>query len=603
MGYREDGVEVFVDLSTAGDLIPPQTTTAYPFLSSSGGIATGWTQYLASGAVATDANWTVTNNGQCISNALTTHWLTNAQYGIQRDFPAVANHRYVIGIDVRTMENKSPLIFEAHAWTLNAAGVVIREVNGYVLVYSESGWQKCQLFTEQLTINNGHSGVTGLRVLFKVWRNVGVDQINYGAQFSNAWITDVDVQGQTPLAWRDIHCDVKELAIRYGRSRFTERYDVASCSLVVDNTDGEYAYRDPHPFNLRPGRYVRVRAFYKSNLYPLYFGIIDSIVDGYGLDGRAITTFHLVDPSSLGANIPVPFMAGDPSNIGGAYMGARVMQLIGLIGYLTYAAVDAGVFGFQKIQSSGRTARDEIGLCADSENGLFFADRAGVLTYLDRNTRTYPTTSKQATAQIVAGPHSGTLPHWDNVPTTSDAPLIDPYTLQTDWSQSRVVNRVTLAVAGGNARQFDDAESQRSQGIKTYQRMDLICLEDSYGTATLPLLANDLMTGQSKPVLRFNSAAWRASAASITTPNDPWVFTFKVFLNWLVRLWYLNSRTGWGYVACVYVQSIEHRITIDEWETTIAVDQPVSFVSVQMSNRGWDIGLWGTDKWDDVSYG
>lgn len=598
MTWRDD-VIIYADVSTAGDLIPPSTTTAYPFLSSSGGIATGWTQYVENGA-ASDVNWTVNQNGQCISNALA----TAAQfkyYGIERFFPVTPNHRYILGLDVRTMENKAQGWFEVFV-TAYAGATPIREVNGRIQIHTQSDWQKAQLFTEQFTINNGYgTGVTQVKVRIRVSYDL-TDMQNWGIQFANVWFTDVDVQSQTPIQWRDIHCDVKDITIRYGRTRYLDRFEVATCSLVLYNVNGDYTYREPHPFGLRPGRYVRLRAFYNGTSYPLYWGIIDSLKDGYSLDGHAVTTIQLVDMTTLGSLVPVPSLFGDALNVGGgAYSGARINKLLALIGVTAYSGADTGQWGTQPIVSSGRTARDEMGITADSENGLLYADRLGNIIYKDRQTKTFPVEYNQVTADLVAGPHTASLPRWDSIPNKTGSPIVDPFQLETDWSASRMVNRVTLAVAGGSARQFDDTDSQKAYGIRTYQRMDLVCLENSYGTDTLPILAGEIMAGQSKPVLRINSVSFRPSGPNHV--SDVWPFTLTVFPIQLVRIWYLNALTGWVYETVVYVQSVEHRISLDDWETVLVVDQPLSFVSTRMSNKGWDKGVWNTDKWDDITYG
>ena len=602
MTWRDDGVDVLVDISTDGDVIPKTTTATYLFLSSSGGIATGWTQYLANGAVATDANFTVTNNGQSISNALTTGQ-PNRQYGVQRDFPIVFGNRYVIGFDVRTMENKVETMFECHAYSINAAGTVLAEVNATIQVRTTGEWMKCVLTTEPLTLNFGHSGATGIRVVIHGRYNL-TDQVYWGYQFANFWITEVDMAATVALQWRRVTCDVKGVTIRYGRARFNERFDVATCAITVDNTDGEYAYRNPHPFNLRPGRFVRVLAQYKSVSYPLYWGIIDSLIDGYALDGRATTTINCVDLTTLGSAVPVPTARGSPDGVTGAYMGGRIKALLAVTNVLpAYWQIQQGVWGFQPPLSNARTIRDEIGVSADSENGLFYANRSGVLCYDDRATKTYPDEYNNVTADIYAGPHLGNPPVFDSVPTQATAPIIDPFELNTDWSQSRVINRVTLAVAGGVARQYDDAASQKDQGVKTYQRMDLVCLEDSYGVQTLPILANEMMAGWANPVLRVNTVTIRPTAQAFKghSTRDSWKWLLKVFPLWLVRVWYVNSIDQWGYETVVYVQSVEHRITVDEWETTLAVDQPQAFVRFEMSDAGWDFGAWDQNNWDGAA--
>jgi hypothetical protein len=186
--------------------------------------------------------------------------------------------------------------------------------------------------------------------------------------------------------WHEVTCDVRSLSTHYGRDKFTGRYDVATANITINNDDGAYTYRYVHPLGLRPGRFVKVVLYAPNSQtpYDTYYGIIDSLADGYSLDGHATTTLACVDVSTLLSNTTVPTYGSEATTY---KSGARFNALYRSVGWLNQnASNDPGVFMQQHILSNGRTIRDELGLIADSEGGLFYTDRKGIITYRDRNT-------------------------------------------------------------------------------------------------------------------------------------------------------------------------------------------------------------------------
>jgi hypothetical protein len=615
--WQDHDVTVKVEVSTAGDLIDPSTSTSYPF--TYGGApsgptnnfqycADGWTFFADSGGFVGDMNYQVRSGTQLLQNSVSVP-NTAKRYGFSRYFPAVPNMVYVLGVEVRTLPGiyflpspgNSPNQFayarlEAHVTWYNGA-TVIREANRYIVIEptpaADGPYAKCQLVTEAAP-----AGTTQILVQILGRASSTNTASLWAIQIANLWISEYNPAARPALVWRDITCDVVSTRTRYGRARYTERYDVATAAIVVRNEDGDYAYANPHPFNLRPGRVIRVTAVYQGANYPLFWGLIDSIVEGYQIDGHVTNVINCVDPTSLLSMSQIPVTASG-ANI---YSGTRITELLNLAHY-PWTAIQAGQWLTNPVRSTGRTLREEAGVTADSEGGQFYASRTGYLTYEDRATKTYPDEANKVTAQIVSGPYTKPLPIPDNVPTLATAPIIEPRQLTTDWSASKIVNRLTLAVVGGTAKQCDDISSQSDYGIRTYQRTDLECLENSNGTDTLAALANDLMNGRSDAVLRVDSVTFIPMASPEGASNQyPWRWALSAFLNWLVRVWYVNDRTGWGYVAVTRIQSVEHAIGLSNWETTLSIDQPLTFVSFWLSNYGWDKGKWDTNKWDDKTY-
>lgn len=419
-----------------------------------------------------------------------------------------------------------------------------------------------------------------------------------GARSSIATVGNWGIEYQKPelyeralsmpvITWRDITCDVKSLTTRYGREQFTNRFDVATMQMVLDNPDGRYSYANPHPFKFGPGRQVRVTATYDGITYPMYYGITDGINDGVSVDGLSITNVTCVDVTTIGANKPQPISG--PTSWG----GARTYAMCNVMGYL-YTRLDSGVLQMKPLTPSNRTIRDEMGVTADSEGGAIFSDREGYFVFKDRRWHTTDDNLKSVTANLWAKPTSEQVP-FDFTPDQPGLPTLCVKALITEWNLSRVINSLSLANEGGTARHYENRASIRKYGERTYQRHDFVLSL----SADLDKRADDIMAGYTEPVMRLRSITFRPDLDE----ND-WSWTLAVFLNWLVRVWYQNTLTGYGWLMVTHVQSIEHRITPTEWETTLALDQPIyqsdapvvvqAFWDGEIStgHDGWDIGLW-----------
>lgn len=373
-----------------------------------------------------------------------------------------------------------------------------------------------------------------------------------------------------PLTWRVATCDVASTVIRYGREKLTDRFDVGSCVVTLLNVDGDYAFADPHPIGFGPGRLVRVTAIHDDITYPMFFGVIDSIVDAFDIDGDSTVVVTAYDPTSLWASINWRLTYGAGTGAG-ELTGARINRLLDYIAFPD-RVVDTGTVTVQALPAvSGRPLRDEAGITADTEGGAVFAERNGTVVFRDATWRTTEAYAQNVTANITA--QSDDEPHVaiDYTTDAADAPVICPTVVVTDWSLRRVINRVALANAGGVTSTFDDWDSQLRHGIRGYQRLDLIGTSDGY----LAARGADLLEGYATAKLRVNAVTFRPAAAMTA---ESWRWSLSVFFNWLVRVWYHHPTHDWGFAVAAFVQGIEHRITPKDWTTTLRLDDPATFV-------------------------
>lgn len=388
MTWHEDGARLMLDVSTAGDFVSVGNRTEYPFVTGGSGVPTGWT-YRISGTNAqfADVNWTTSLGRFSISNASTTDAHNANFYGARRDFTVVPGHRYIIQVQARVMDNKT-YAYRRLQVQINGAGTTFA-----TSLIARSDWEQISFPMTAPT------GATYFRIALDAnpyWSDPSKVSFDWGVQFQGFAIIDQDAT-YPPPTWKEVTCDVQTYNSRYGRSRFTSRYDVATCQIGVLNNDGEWVYSPNHPWGLRPGRFVRVRANEPdfNNNYDMFYGIIDSIADSFDRNGRALAVLSCVDISSLLSNTTVATVTSESSTF---RSGDRLAMLAASAGWLPQNLfTQTGVYIQQTILANGRTVRDEMGLIADSEGGFFIADRMGRLTYTDRNGAS--TTSRWNTVQ------------------------------------------------------------------------------------------------------------------------------------------------------------------------------------------------------------
>jgi len=585
--WFDSDVTLKVEISTSGALIGDDETQTAPFLA--GGV-NGYPLYWQQTDTSQNARFTVTTdstlNRWSFSNVAAQgiySGVATIAYVVQAfDF---ANYDYVIQWQVRTMEGKDKARQMCYAQeTINGAQVG----SDYALSTADTttDWTT---YATAWTVKN--AGANGIRLRFGITGPLTGATDNWGGQFSN--LVFIKRPKVVPaIDWRDISCDIREINTRYGRERYTNRFDVATASVVVNNIDGEYTYKNPHPFNLRPGRKIRISANYAGIDYPQFYGVIDTLMDGYAIDGAAITTIHALDPTYVLSNMNTPARALPTSPP--TKSGARILALLGLVGWRDYL-IDVGQWDILDIAASSRSVRDEMGVTSDSEGGQLYADRSGRIVYKDR---TWPTTDpnlKSATATLLARPSLEESLKPDPIPDVPGAPTLCVNELRTSWSQDRTINHVELANAGYSVVKYDDFQSQKDNGIFTYQRLDFVLLDPNNSKGYLAQRASDIMRGYAQPVLRVDVVSFRPGA------NDhAWKWTLEVFLNWLVRVWYANVRELWGFSVVTHVQSVEHRITINDWEVTLAIDLPEYFADAPiLDSFYWDdpLTLWDSATW------
>lgn len=581
------GVTLKVELSTAGSLVLGTNVQNLPLDSGGvGGVPVGWTQesYQAPNNFA-NINFTTASGVFSASAKAPMAANDQSHYGMRSmAMPVVPGKRYRLQIQTRTMASFPATTRRIYLGTASGSQIF----GAYNMATGTTDWEMLELTTTPVA-----AGVTQayIYVLYGTSPS-GTTGVTFGGQCQNInWFTlDRDPE---PIVWKDITCDVQNIAVRYGRERYTSRYDVSNLSVQLRNEDGQYTYRDPHPLNLRPGRLLRVTATHEGITYPIAYHVIDAINDRMDMDGTVVTVMTALDTTSILSNKTTPSITENKYKSGG-----RIKLLLDSIGY-TLSTLDAGQFTQIGITENGRSMRDEMGIGADSEGGAVYAERDGVIRYRDRTWPTYDDNLKSVTANLEAKPdldYVQVIP--DDVPTQPGAPNVCLREVVTDWSMARVINSVELANVGGTAKTYEVAESIKANGPRTYQRLDFINYPANY--TGLDERANDYLTNNGTPNLRLNTVRFRPDISP-----EAWPWTLSVFLNWLVRVWYQNIQEKWGWAIVTHVQSVEHLISPKEWQTTLAVDLPISYVDAPIYEIGiddWQGGHWQVSHWRNARF-
>lgn len=602
MRWLEQGIELLAEVSTSGTFITPPFRVDYPFTGSGANPPDNWSKDFTTGQLNQYAVYNTSNGAFAFSSSPTNPHVTSA-YAIARTFGVTPSHTYSITVDVSAFKDRigsAPLLEVG----LIRAGASTPYTYIGNMEFGNTGMPDQQW--HQLSMNLPiPADVDRIKVLLE--GRIGLSNQTsqtappWGVYFRRYAMVDVTTAAAPTFTWHSVECDSMGASIRYGRSRFTERYDVGTFNIELNNVTGDYTYRNPHPWGLRPGRMFRMRARYKGTLYPLCFGVIDRIATFMNPAGKATVTMTVFDTTSYTSDIPTPniwFYNPAILNSASSLSGRRVNAILDHAGIAqSVRAIDTGIFPMQNVEESGRGMREEIGVTADSEGGSFFGERDGRMVYRDRSWSSRDPKGGTVQAQFLAYPGDMIIdPQPDDIPTDPNAPEICPTTMDTDWTLERVINAITLATVGGTRNYYSNAPSQQENGIRTYQRLDFV---NGYWTtlttdAQLNARAGDIFSTSLEALLRVKRLSYR--------PVDgQWEFTFTFFLDWLIRVFYYHPTNPWGFATVVRVQSIEHRITPTDWVVTLDVDQPISYTDsiAPLPPGGWDTNLWDINQWDE----
>lgn len=199
---------------------------------------------------------------------------------------------------------------------------------------------------------------------------------------------DAHWAGNDPT-WLDHTCDIISADIVGGRLRATDRFDVATCTLLVDNSSG---WADPAPdpaavLALRPGRQLRMGIDHETlGRIWRFWGVIDSLNPNYDPVQPDVAQIIAVD--MLGDANRTKLLPTAPAPVENA--AARVWRILARVPVLpTRVQLDSTSVQVRSDAMEGQVA-DLVHQAADSAGGSVFGDPAGMIRFRARDWQTYP---------------------------------------------------------------------------------------------------------------------------------------------------------------------------------------------------------------------
>jgi hypothetical protein len=373
---------------------------------------------------------------------------------------------------------------------------------------------------------------------------------------------DVDVWGPD-IVWTDVSAYVRSVRTNWQRSRQLDRQPSATCQLVLSNGDGRFSPANPSgdyvvggQTQIRPRVPLRITCEWMGVTYPIFRGVTTRWHDEFpsaAADG--VTTVEASDLLDVLARITLPTVeavgAGDT-------VAERLARLLNAAGLNVETRFDVGDATMQAT-TMGAGLLSLMQLTCDSDGGLFFADPAGVLTYLDRN-------SPSTLYESVYGYGFFTT-------------FTDP---EIEYDDEGLSNVVRYTRVGGTEQTVMNEASVAVYGEHTLARSDLICESDD----DVQDIARHRVSVASAPEQRVSSV-WTQPAKA---PED-WATTLALGIRYYTEF---TTPVPWGTLTQqVYISGISHDIGRNGWRIQFGFED----ASRYRGDGFWDSGLWGTATW------
>jgi hypothetical protein len=315
---------------------------------------------------------------------------------------------------------------------------------------------------------------------------------------------------------------------------------------------------------LKPLRRVQVIATYQGIRYPLFVGYIDGwprtwtkttgSVPITAKDALSVMARALVAPSRGVFILDHPIQGRlDANRLSGdlpeQFTGERISSLIQLAGFSegSTAVLDTGITRVLGIEPTGNVLQS-IQQAEVAEAGFFFVSSDGVIRFHDRHSRFQKPRTANVQALFTDDQYSG---------------------LEIDQSLSQVWNDVefTRPLPEGvdeepPGQRFINAQSQHDFGIISYEQ-------------EIPVLSDGETLGRAEFwVMRYGQPQDRPSPIVIKPRRDMAIlFPACAGMELLDRIRIQRTPLGVGPATTFtgLVEQVEHRITNENWETTLAI--------------------------------
>jgi hypothetical protein len=364
------------------------------------------------------------------------------------------------------------------------------------------------------------------------------------------------------FAFEDITQYVQGVTVRGGQERFDARFSTSSAVVIMDNTTGLFtpnAGANPWSAPFRPGRRVRISVIPNPDspelAVALFTGRIDSSNDEYSAQGADITTqLNLIGAmGDLSAINPLALVVAT----GVETTDERIESA------LDRASIDAGLRSVQpgdhNMSTSylAQTVLEECQRAADAEGGAFFADGDGVYHFKSKDWLTTDTRSTVIQGYI----------GYETPPGQPSAHIIGQP--KTSWELARVRNAVHFSRSGGARQTVTDGTSEGLYGERTYQRSDL----NNNADAEVLVLATRVLAVYKDARVRIEKVIIAANDDPDNIDLNPLFYDLQFGDLLSVEI---STLQGWSWTQEVHVIGVTHKISADDWEVTLTLDDSLT---------------------------
>ena len=271
--------------------------------------------------------------------------------------------------------------------------------------------------------------------------------------------------------WTDVTSYAYSTSIQRGKNQALARYNAGTLSVVLDN---ETAIFDPtipagtsgYPYagQIIPGKRIRVTVGTEIQ----FLGVIQDWDLDYPIDGRATASLRAADAFVQLANRTL-----NDATFAGALSSTMLTALLDQpeVAFDTaYRDIQTGITTLQTTTVTlGTNALTFAQLIESSEPGSLFVSKEGFLTF--RSRRYNPTYSG---AIII----------------TDDGTSITPRMIEVEYGSELLYNRATITRTGGTTQVANDADSQATYGIFSYDQNGLLMNSDAIALSMAQYYAN-----------------------------------------------------------------------------------------------------------------
>jgi hypothetical protein len=337
-------------------------------------------------------------------------------------------------------------------------------------------------------------------------------------------------------------------------------------TVTFDNTDGRFdptnlsgPYVAAGASQVTPMRKVQVYATWQGVDYYLYTGFADSWSVDWGR-GASTVTMVATDGTKVLGNYNGP---GQASAGAGEDTGARINRILDNAGW---PATDRLIqTGNSTVQATtlAQPAWDEILLTADSENGQVYVNGVGYVEF--RNRSDQQSNPRSLTSQAVYGDGDGEYPY-ESVDLTYD--------------DTQLANYVRIARVGGTEQVAQDAASQATNLVRTFNRSDLILQAD----ADCLQYANAILYQWKDPELRVAGIGLHPSALA---DHTVWPQVLGAAFGDRVTVRRRPpSQSGALVERQVFIRGFHHTITPLDWHTSLTFQSATKWQFFILNDTG-----------------